>query len=97
MAADTQECLDRLYWKQGPCCAGCDHWRHLNALVGECCKEGLPNLALGRRRMSLIRGLSNAIIRNAITARHDHCVSFVDGFPWEAMPLSYLERIGAKV
>ncbi len=36
MSDRIQDFLDRFYSKNGPCCAGCDHWRWLNSIAGEC-------------------------------------------------------------
>lgn len=27
---------DKLYWTQGKCCAGCDHWRCFSIKLGRC-------------------------------------------------------------
>lgn len=34
--SERQEYVDRFYWQNGPCCAGCDWWRHINSVAGEC-------------------------------------------------------------
>ena len=30
-----QEKCDTLYWRNGPCCAGCDHWQSEGGLTGD--------------------------------------------------------------
>ena len=97
MATGFQECLDRFYWKHGPCCAGCDHWRPFNALTGECGELALTNVSICRRSATVMRGVTRVTISSAATSREHVCGAFADHFPWEAMPLSYLERIGAKI
>jgi len=32
----SQEHVDRFYFAHGPCCAGCDWWRHINSVGGMC-------------------------------------------------------------
>ena len=36
---ERQEYVDRFYWSNGPCCAGCDWWRHHNSVAGECTRR----------------------------------------------------------
>jgi hypothetical protein len=36
-----QEQCDRLYWQNGPCCAGCDHWRSDMGNLGHCTAAGI--------------------------------------------------------
>lgn len=43
----TQKAVDAFYWLTGPCCAGCDWWRHINSVAGSCERhaptiEGFP-------------------------------------------------------
>lgn len=97
MAASFQEYLDRFYWKYGPCCAGCDHWRAFNAFVGECSELALSNVSLCNRSSMVMRGATRSAISSAATSRAHVCGAFADHFPWEAIPLSYLERIEAKI
>lgn len=32
----SQEHIDSFYFERGPCCAGCDLWRHINSVAGTC-------------------------------------------------------------
>ena len=93
--ADRQECLDAFYFRHGPCCAGCDWWRHLNSVVGECHKSapvsGDERLAsLGIDRCSFIPPAGHVL-----TERGHHCGDFRDSFDWSSLPLPYRKRIGA--
>ena len=97
MAAGIQECLDRFYWKHGPCCADCDHWKHLNAWVGECDQLALSNVSLCQSSATVMRRVIRSTISSAATSRDHICRAFVDHFPWETLPLAYLERIGARL
>lgn len=91
--AEQQEFVDRFYWSNGPCCAGCDWWRHLSALVGECLKS--PPVGpeercamLGITRSSLWPGAGHVL-----TLREHHCGSFEDKFDWSSLSPAYLRRI----
>lgn len=39
MADDRQEIVDRFYFTNGACCAGCDWWRSINVRIGECTRS----------------------------------------------------------
>ena len=92
----VQEFLDGYYFKNGPCCAGCDWWRHFGSLTGECLASA-P--VAGDVRMSMLRVIS--ISMNHIDAGHimtdraHLCGDFKDEFDWASLPLAYLKRIGA--
>jgi hypothetical protein len=91
---DAQERADRLYWKQGPCCAGCDHWRSSCGLVGECT---LTAPMAGKERLAMIgiRNCSLSIGAGHAFTPHDHrCGQFKDEFDWTSLPLFYRRKIG---
>lgn len=93
---NTQEALDTFYWKNGPCCAGCDHWRHMNAFIGECQKS--PPVA-GKERVEMI-GIQGTTLPigagHVMTPRGHECGSFKDEFDWASLPLAYQARVGAR-
>lgn len=96
-AASRQELLDAFYWRTGPCCAGCDWWRHLNSVAGECSKNapvasGDRIAMLGIRSPSIDPGAGHIL-----TWRHHRCGDFSDSFDWPSLPLPYLSRIGAHI
>lgn len=74
---ETQAAVDRFYAENGPCCAGCDWWRWINAGVGECIRHA-PNPAhdasagLGFDFCSLPRVNTN------LTVRSHYCGDFED-------------------
>ncbi|MBB6191163.1 hypothetical protein FHS51_001385 [Sphingobium wenxiniae] len=95
---ERQEILDRFYWQHGPCCAGCDHWRHINALFGECVKSQPGLSGADRAAMLGMTSISAQISAGrAVTKRDEHCGAFADAFAWRALPLPYLKRIGAPL
>ena len=81
-----QEAADDFYKKNGPCCAGCDHWQRLNSVAGLCAKSRLVS---GSDRVGPlgIDGLSLSIGAGlAMTPRAFSCANFVDTFDWPAPP-----------
>lgn len=92
-----QEAIDRFYWSQGPCCAGCDWWRGLNSHVGLCVRS-TPVAAQERGAMIGVEGCSlNIGAGHVFTPRDHHCGQFEDGFDWSTLPLAYQKQIGAAV
>lgn len=95
--ADTQEVVDHFYWQHGPCCAGCDWWRHFNSMVGECLKTAPVAEA---ERWTMIGGTGYSLPTGAghiATLREHRCGEFKDEFDWASLPLVYRKRIGAPV
>jgi hypothetical protein len=98
MSGDVQEEVDRFYLNAGmvPCCAGCDRWRFLNALVGECRKSAPMS---GNQRMAML-GIVGSSLRvgagHAFTLRDHSCGDFADTFDWGSLPAAYAARIGAS-
>lgn len=90
---DRQESVDRFYMQNGPCCAGCDWWRHYNSSVGDCTLSP----PVGSEERSAMIGISNASIApgagHVMTLRDHKCGSFKDGFDWSTLPLAYLKKI----
>lgn len=97
MTDERQEILDSFYWKRGPCCAGCDWWRHVNGLVGECRKSA----SVSTEQRAAFLGITSSTIPaepgHILTRRGDHCGDFKDKFDWRSLPLAYLKRIGARI
>lgn len=90
-----QESLDRFYFKTGPCCAGCDWWRSISSVVGECTRSApVPDherwAMMGVASCSLQPGAGHPI-----TPREHRCGEFKDDFNWVSLPLPYRIRIGA--
>jgi hypothetical protein len=76
--SERQSLLDQFYASHGPCCAGCDWWRHYNAVAGGCTRSA-P--VAGRKRWAMlnITGLSLATESGHIMTRRDHvCGEFKD-------------------
>ena len=96
MSDVVQEFIDRFYWDNGPCCAGCDWWRSLNSTVGECVRSE-PVSARERYDMIGIDWCSVALdAGHVLTLRGHHCGEFKDEFNWFSLPAPYLRRIGAR-
>ena len=95
-AGERQETVDRFYQSHGPCCAGCDWWRHISLLIGECTRSayvsGAERLAgLGFKWSSLPPSAGHAI-----TTREHVCGKFKDTFDWASLPAAYQRRIGMQ-
>ena len=91
---DRQEILDRFYWSHGPCCAGCDWWRSINSLVGECTKSA-PVSGGKKYAMLGMEGCSMKLSAGHVLTGQDHlCGDFKDAFNWSSLPPHYQRRIG---
>lgn len=92
-----QEAVDGFYWHNGgPCCAGCDWWRHLNSVVGECIRSA-PVSSQERLRMVGIDAPSmEPGAGHVLTPREHYCGEFRDGFDWGSLPPAYLRRVGYR-
>jgi hypothetical protein len=89
-----QEHVDTFYFRNGYCCAGCDHWRWISSLVGECLQS---RIVPGHERLSMLgisRSSAPTDCGHAITRRDYHCGLFKDGFDWTSLPLPYRKKIG---
>ena len=76
-----QRVVDAFYAGHGPCCAGCDWWRHYNSLVGECIRSA-PVAGAERFAMLGINGLSlQPGAGHVMTRRDHHCGEFRDAGP----------------
>jgi hypothetical protein len=97
MSDRTQEAVDRFYWTHGaPCCAGCDWWQHLNALVGKC-RKSAPVSSKDRWAMMGITGSSLATGAGHVATLRDHsCGQFRDSFDWSSLPPAQQRRIGVS-
>lgn len=74
----VQRIVDSFYAAHGPCCAGCDWWRHYNRVVGECTRSapvsGADRIAmLGMSYCSLPIGAGHVM-----TLREHVCGDFSD-------------------
>lgn len=91
---DRQEHIDRFYFSHGPCCAGCDWWRHINSHVGECTKSA-PVKENTKYAMLGITGCSLKLDAGHVLTRYDHlCGDFKDNFDWSSLPIPYRKRVG---
>lgn len=74
----SQKIVDRFYKENGACCAGCDHWRHYNSVVGECIKSAPVG---GKERWGLFDidfASIHAEAGHVMTPRHHCCGDFKD-------------------
>lgn len=93
---ERQEIVDAFYFASGPCCAGCDWWRHFNSGFGECTRSA-P--APAKERFSMIDIESSSLSPGAghvVTHRGHVCGEFRDSFDWQTLPPHYLRRVGFR-
>lgn len=87
--------IDRFYVEHGRCCAGCDWWRYMNSVVGECTRSAPVS---GDQRFSMlgmrIIGGPKPRSGHILTNRAHICGEFKDEFDWKSLPLNYLRAIG---
>jgi hypothetical protein len=95
---DRQEILDRFYFRNGRCCAGCDWWKSLSSQAGECTRSAPAAGKKDRWAMLGITGCSlKAPAGHVLTPRDHVCGEFKDEFDWTTLPLPYRKRVGAPV
>ncbi|RUR26796.1 hypothetical protein ELY33_16955 [Vreelandella andesensis] len=74
--------IKEFYVKNGPCCAGCDHWDPLGASVGECTRTAPVT---GIDRVSML-GWDNVTMRidsgHIVTPREHVCGEFIETEVW---------------
>lgn len=91
---DQQESIDTFYFSRGPCCAGCDWWRSITTMVGDCTKSAPVD---GHTRWAML-GIDHCSMTprpGHIITDHAHvCGDFKDEFDWSSLPLPYRIRIG---
>ena len=89
-----QQSVDRFYFSHGRCCAGCDWWRYISPLVGDCTKSKPVD---GHTRWEML-GFTNCSLKpqagHIVTPRDHVCGDFKDEFDWTSLPLPYRARIG---
>lgn len=95
---EQQALVDAFYWKNGDCCAGCDHWEYHNGgVIGDCKKS---RLVAGKDRVTSM-GIANTTLPiesgHIMTRREFTCGNFEDNFDWKSLGIFYLRRVGAKV
>lgn len=91
-----QELADTFYWRNGPCCAGCDWWANINSVCGNCTRYAPVS---GHERTAMLGMKFNSAPPGAghiLTNREYRCGEFKDSFDWPTLPSEYLARIGYK-
>jgi hypothetical protein len=92
-----QEILDRFYWEHGHCCAGCDWWRSISALVGDCTKSAPVSSEERSSMLGIYPSWPPIPAGHVVTPREHTCGDFKDNFDWSSLPLPYRKRIGAPI
>lgn len=91
-----QKRCDEYFWRNGPCCAGCDHWSSEAGDIGEC--NAAPPVSGCDVLKSLgIDWCSYIPPPGQPYTRRDHrCGAFQDSFDWSELGEPYLKSIGAR-
>jgi len=95
--ARYQEICDGMYWRFGPCCAGCDHWNSYAGLTGECRAGPIIPGADVMRSLGFSFWSYTPEPGYPYTEAKHKCGLFSDGFDWSTLDADYLRRIGAMV
>lgn len=92
-----QKRCDEFFWKNGRCCAGCDHWSSEAGDIGECLSA--PPISGSQVLKSLgIEWSSYIPPPGQPFTRRDHvCGAFQDTFDWSSLDAEYLASIGVPV
>lgn len=93
--AKYQSICDRLYWKIGKCCAGCDHWQSDAGLTGQCLAAGIVSGAEVIRSMGFTFSSYIPAPGFPHTKGNHVCGMFRDDFDWSSLPDDYLRSVGA--
>lgn len=91
-----QEICDTLYFKNGPCCAGCDHWISDMGLLGNCDANGIISGADVLKSLNITFSSYMPPPGFPFTRAEFRCGKFQDDFDWQTLPPEYLRKIGAK-
>ena len=94
---ERQKILDTFYFANGKCCAGCDWWRSLSSMSGECTRSAPVG---GRDRFAMLGMVSISAPVDAghlLTPREHACGEFKDEFDWTTLPLGYRKSVGAPI
>lgn len=89
-----QENIDRFYWANGKCCAGCDWWCAHNSSTGDCTKSAPVS---GKERFDMFGIQSSSLPLPAghiVTKRGHVCGNFKDDFDWQSLSPFYRRMIG---
>lgn len=91
-----QKRCDTFFWKNGPCCAGCDHWASEAGDTGEC--TSAPPVSGTQVLKSLGIEWSSHIPPpgQPFTSRDHKCGAFQDTFDWSTLDSDYLQAIGCR-
>ena len=91
-----QQRCDTFFWKNGPCCAGCDHWASEMGDSGQCTLAPIVSGADVLKSMGISWSSYTPPPDYPYTARDHVCGSFRDTFDWATLGEDYLREIGQR-
>lgn len=92
-----QKRCDEFFWKNGRCCAGCDHWSSEAGDVGECLSAPPVSGVQVLKSMGITRSSHIPPPGQPFTHRDHVCGAFQDTFDWASLGEEYLASIGAPM
>lgn len=91
-----QKRCDTFFWKNGPCCAGCDHWASDAGDIGECTSAPPVSGAQVLKSLGIEWSSYTPPPGQPFTKREHRCGAFQDTFDWSTLDPDYLREIGAN-
>lgn len=92
-----QKRCDEFFWKNGRCCAGCDHWSSEAGDIGECLSAPPVSGEQVLKSMGITWSSYTPPPGQPFTHRDHVCGAFQDTFDWASLGEEYLALIGARV
>ena len=92
---EYQQTCDSIYWKEGQCCAGCDHWKSDMALSGRCAAAPIMSGEDVIKSLGWSWSTYTPPPGHPFMDARDSCGAFTDNFDWSTLDRGYLSKIGA--
>lgn len=91
-----QKRCDTFFWKNGPCCAGCDHWSSEQGDTGLCTAAPIVSGADVLHSMGITRSSYMPPPGHPYTNHDFVCGAFQDTFDRSSLGQDYLDAIGCN-
>lgn len=89
-----QKRCDMFFWRNGPCCAGCDHWVSEAGDIGECAFAPPVSGTQVLKSLGIDWSSHTPPPGQPFTKRDHRCGAFQDTFDWSTLDGEYLREIG---
>jgi len=91
-----QKRCDAFFWKNGPCCAGCDYWASEAGDIGECTSAPPVSGTQVLKSLGIDWSSYTPPPGQPFTTREHRCGAFQDTFDWSILGSEYLLSIGYR-